>query len=127
MYKFMGHFAEINSENIVVRVLVVPGEQDHRGNDFLSIDLGLGGTWIQTSYNTRCGVHTLGGTPLRKNYASFGYFYDITKDAFIPPKPFISWLLDENTCCWHSPVPHPRDGKQYYWNEETTSWIEIPT
>jgi hypothetical protein len=122
----MGHFAEINSQNIVQRVLVVPDSQDSRGNDFLSVDLGLGGTWIQTSYNTGCGTHILGGTPLRKNYAGFGYTYDVTRDAFIAPKPFNAWLLDENTCCWYPPTPHPMDGKQYYWSDDTNSWLEMP-
>jgi hypothetical protein len=84
------------------------------------------GEWIQTSYNTHGGVHTLGGTPLRKNYAGIGYTYDRTRDAFIPPQPFASWLLDEETCLWNAPVAMPDDGKIYQWDEATTSWVEAP-
>ena len=79
------------------------------------------GEWIQTSYNTHGGVHSLGGTPLRKNYAGIGYSYDRTKDAFIPPKPYSSWILDDTTCQWKSPIDMPTDelasGKCYYWDE----------
>ena len=79
------------------------------------------GEWIQTSYNTHGGVHRLGGTPLRKNYAGIGYSYDRTKDAFIPPKPYSSWILDDTTCQWKSPIDMPTDelasGKCYYWDE----------
>lgn len=119
----MAHFAEVDSNNIVTRVLVVPNEQDYRGNEYLSVDLGFGGTWIQTSYNTKCGVHVSGGIPLRKNYASIGYTYDPVKDAFIPPKPYKAWILDEDCCCWKPPVPHPMDGNQYWWNDNTDSWV----
>ena len=119
------HFASINSDNIVTQVLVVSDNDAPRGNDFLSKDLGLGGTWIQTSYNTRGGVHSSGGTPLRKNYAGIGYTYDSGRDAFIPPKPFASWVLDEGTCLWNAPVPYPTDGKMYNWNEATTSWVVV--
>lgn len=80
------------------------------------------GEWIQTSYNTRGGEHTLGGTPLRKNYAGIGFTYDRTRDAFIPPQPFPSWVLDEDTCLWNAPVAMPIDGNQYYWNEDIQSW-----
>jgi len=83
------------------------------------------GEWIQTSYNTRGGEHTLGGTPLRKNYAGIGYTYDRTRDAFIPPKPYASWVLDEDTCLWNSPVAMPTDDKRYAWDEATTSWVEV--
>jgi len=126
----MAHWAEIDENNIVVRVLVVSDEQDHRGQDFLSNDLNLGGTWKKTSYNTLAGVHQLGGTPFRKNYAGIGYSYDSTRDAFIPPKPFNSWLLNEDTCIWKAPIEMPvEEGKIFTWNEETTSWVEfeIPT
>jgi len=119
------HFAQINSDNIVTQVLVVSDADQHRGHDFLATDLGLGGTWIQTSYNTRGGVHSSGGTPLRKNYAGIGYTYDSGRDAFIPPKPFASWVLDEGTCLWNAPVPYPTDGKMYNWNEATTSWVVV--
>ena len=121
----MAHFAEINSSNIVTRVLVVDDSRQHRGQEFLANDIGLGGTWIQTSYNTRCGIHINDGTPLRKNYAGIGYTYDSVKDAFIPPAPYPSWILNETTCCWESPIPYPTDGKNYVWNEENINWIEV--
>ena len=115
----MSHFAQIDENNIVTQVIVI--EQD-------VVDTGLFGdpnSWIQTSYNTSGGIHLLGGTPLRKNYAGIGYTYDSTRDAFIPPKPFNSWTLNETTCLWEAPIPMPDDGKMYSWDEETTSWIEI--
>jgi hypothetical protein len=116
----MSHFAQIDENNIVTQVLVI--EQD-------VIDTGMFGdpaSWIQTSYNTRAGVHTLGGTPLRKNYAGIGYTYDAGRDAFYEPKPFASWVLNEDTCIWEAPTPMPVDGdKVFVWNEETTSWVEF--
>ena len=115
----MSHFAQIDENNIVTQVIVI--EQD-------VVDSGLFGdptSWIQTSYNTHGGVHTQGGTPLRKNYAGIGYTYDNTRDAFIPPKPYNSWVLNETTCLWEAPIPMPDDDKMYSWDEETTSWIEI--
>jgi hypothetical protein len=122
----MAHFAEIDENNIVTRVLVVDNDQEDRGQEFLATDLGLGGTWIKTSYNTIAGVHSNGGTPLRKNYAGIGYTYDSVRDAFYAPKPFASWTLDEDTCTWNAPTPMPvEEGKFYTWNEETTSWDEI--
>lgn len=97
----MAHFAEIDNNNIVLRVLVVPDDQEHRGHDFLAVDLGLGGTWLQTSYNTYAGQHATGGTPFRKNYAGIGFTYDPARDAFIPRKPEQGdWQLDEETCQW---------------------------
>ena len=81
------------------------------------------GEWIQTSYNTHGGQHPE-GKPLRKNYAGVGYTYDLQRDAFIPPKPFDSWVLNEDTCLWEAPVPMPEDGKRYRWNEESISWEE---
>jgi len=121
----MAHFAEIDENNIVTRVLVVDNEQEDRGQEFLATDLGLGGTWIKTSYNTIAGVHSNGGTPLRKNYAGIGYTYDSVRDAFYAPKPFASWILDEETCTWNAPTPMPvEEGKFFTWNEETTSWEE---
>jgi hypothetical protein len=116
----MSHFAQIDGNNIVTQVIVI--EQD-------VVDSGLFGaptSWIQTSYNTIGGVHTLGGTPLRKNYAGIGYTYDSTRDAFIPPKSFNSWILNETTCLWEAPTAMPDDGKIYRWDEDTTAWIEIP-
>jgi hypothetical protein len=115
----MSHFAQIDENNIVTQVIVI--EQD-------VVDTGLFGdpnSWIQTSYNTHAGVHSQGGTPLRKNYAGIGYTYDSTRDAFIPPTPYNSWVLNEDTCLWEAPIPMPDDGKIYNWDEETTSWIEL--
>lgn len=120
----MAHFAEIDGNNIVLRVLVVDDSQESNGQNFLANTLGLGGTWIKTSYNTNAGVHRNGGTPLRKNYAGIGYTYDSVRDAFIPPKPFASWTLNEDSCIWEAPVAMPTDGF-YTWNEETTSWDSI--
>jgi hypothetical protein len=115
----MSHFAQIDENNIVTRVLVI--EQD-------VVDSGLFGdpsTWIQTSFNTYGGVHQLGGTPLRKNYAGMGFKYDAERDAFIEPKPYASWILNEDTCLWEAPTPMPvEEGKIFGWNEETLSWIE---
>lgn len=79
----------------------------------------------RTSYNTRGGVHLLGGIPFRKNYAGIGYMYDQSRDAFIPPKPYPSWILNEETCLWNAPMQYPNDGMQYEWDEETISWKEI--
>ena len=119
----MAHWAELDENNIVTRVLVGSNEDPDEGYQWL-ID-NLGGTWIKTSYNTQGGVHSLGGTPLRKNYAGIGYSYDATRDAFIPPKPFNSWLLNEDTCLWDAPTPYPTDGKFYRWVEEDLNWQEI--
>ena len=121
----MAHFAEIDAEGTVLRVLVVADAQEDRGQEFLANDLGLGGTWKKTSYNTVGGVHSNGGTPFRKNYAGIGFKYDGAKDAFIPPKPFASWILDEDTCLWEAPVARPSGEGMYTWNENTTSWDEV--
>ena len=120
----MSHFAEIDETNTVLRVIVA--EQDF-------IDTGAVGDpskWIQTSYNTRAGVHygqdgmPDGGDPMRKNYAGIGYTYDATRDAFIPPKTYNSWILDENTCHWNPPTPMPDDNtKIWFWDEDTLAWI----
>jgi len=113
----MSHFAKV-IDGIVTEVLVI--EQD-------VIDTGLFGDpalFIQTSYNTRGGQHPE-GRPLRKNYAGIGYAYDAERDAFIPPSPFPSWTLNEDTCLWDAPAPKPDDGKPYYWNEATLAWVEI--
>jgi hypothetical protein len=115
----MSHFAQIDGNNIVTQVLVI--EQD-------VVDTGLFGepsSFIQTSYNTQGGVHKLGGTPLRKNYAGIGYTYDRSRDAFIPPKPFNSWVLNESTCLYDAPTQMPTDDKRYSWDENTVSWVEI--
>lgn len=118
----MAHFAEIDENGVVLRVLVVDNAQENDGQNFLANTLGLGGTWVKTSYNTTGGVHTSGGTPFRKNYAGIGYTYDSVRDAFIPSKPFASWTLNETSCLWEAPVAYPTDGARYTWNEETTSW-----
>ena len=121
----MAHFAEIDATNNVVRVLVVPDEQEHRGQEFMADDLGLGGTWIQTSYNTRAGIHELGDTPLRGNYAGSSMTYDPTLDVFVHPQPFPSWVLNTTTYSWEAPTPFPDDGESYVWDEDTTSWVEV--
>lgn len=125
----MAYFARVNEDNIVEEVLSVPNDQEHRGSEFLADDLGLGGNWIKTSYNSRAGVHYLpdsempSGEPhLRYNYAGVGYTYDPVRDAFIPPKRFDSWVLDENTCNWVAPIPYPEEPGFWRWNEETVSW-----
>ena len=113
----MSHWAEIDENNIVLRVLVGDNSEPDEGEAFMN---SLGGTWVKTSYN---------GT-IRKNYAGIGYSYDATRDAFIPPKPFASWVLDETTCYWNPPVAMPSDEtKIWSWNEETLSWdgSDIPT
>jgi hypothetical protein len=119
----MAHWAELDENNIVTRVLVGSNEDPDEGYQWL-ID-NLGGTWVKTSYNTQGGVHSLGGTPLRKNYAGIGYSYDADRDAFIPPKPFNSWVLNEDTCLWDAPTPYPADGKMYRWVEEYLNWQEV--
>lgn len=120
----MAHFAEIDLNNIVLRVVVINNnecldengqESEAKGAKFCS-NL-FGGTWMQTSYN---------GT-IRKNYAGVGYTYDATRNAFIPPKPFDSWVLNEQTCLWDAPTSMPIDDKKYQWDELTTSWIEVTT
>ena len=121
----MAHFAQV-TDNIVTQVIVIDQDTLNTGN------WGDPATWIQTSYNTRGGVHygpdgqPDGGVALRKNYAGIGFFYDPVLDAFIPPKPYPSWILDTETCLWVPPVPYPNDGKQYYWDEATLSWVEVP-
>ena len=121
----MAHWAEIDSDNIVTRVLVVADDKED-GQTFLAEDLGLGGTWKKTSYNTIGGVHTLGGTPFRKNFAGIGFTFDSAKDAFIPPKPFASWTLNATTCLWEAPTEMPvEEGKFFTWDEATTSWKEV--
>jgi hypothetical protein len=111
----MAHFAKV-VDGIVTKVIVAEPEYF---NTFVDDSPG---NWIQTSYNTIGGEHKLGGTPLRKNFAGKGYTYDSVKDAFIPPKPYASWVLDEDTCLWNAPVAKPTDGL-YVWNESTTSWV----
>jgi hypothetical protein len=122
----MAHFAQLDENNIVTQVIVVSNEdiKDSIGNEneevgiyFCKNLLGRDTIWKQTSYNNS----------IRKNYAGIGFTYDITRDAFIAPKPFNSWILNESTCIWESPVLYPNDGKMYAWNEETVSWLLITT
>ena len=120
----MAHWAEIDADNKVVRVLVVADDKED-GQKFLAEDLGLGGTWVKTSYNTVGGVHTQGGTPFRKNFAGIGFTFDAAKDAFIPPKPFASWKLNNDTCLWEAPTAMPTDGKMYSWSEDSKNWVEV--
>jgi hypothetical protein len=113
----MAHFAKV-VDGVVTQVIVAEPEF------FQTFVDSSPGEWIQTSYNTHGGEHKLGGTPLRKNYAGIGFTYDRVKDAFIPPKPFASWVLNEDTCLWDAPVAMPDDGKLYNWDEATTNWVE---
>jgi hypothetical protein len=111
----MAHFAEIDDNNVVLRVLVVPNEEEHRGEEFLSQDLKLGGRWIQTSYNGN----------IRKMYAGVGYIYNEELDIFLPPKPYPSWVLNTEYGEWESPTPRPvTRNKVQIWNEDTLSWTE---
>ena len=123
----MAHFAKLGVGNIVTAVHVVSNDvatTEQAGVDFLNDLYKTRDVWKQTSYNTKGGVHLLGETPFRKNYASIGYTYNQTKDAFIPPKPFDSWILNEDTCLWEAPVAYPSDGKEYEWDESSKSWVE---
>jgi hypothetical protein len=124
----MAHFAKLNSDNIVLTIEVVSDDiatTEQAGVNFLQNLYNDKATWKQTSYNTYGGVHSLDGTPFRKNFAGVGYTYDETKNAFISPKPFNSWSLNETTCLWEAPVAYPDDNKEYEWNEDTTSWDEV--
>ena len=121
----MAHFAKLGTGNIVERVEVVSNDvasTEQAGVDFLQNLYNNRDVWKQTSYNTIKGIHLNGGTPFRKNYAGVGFTYDQTRDAFIPPRPFSSWRVNEETCVWEAPVAYPDDGKRYSWNEETQQW-----
>ena len=121
----MAHFAKLGTGNIIETIQIVSNDiatTEQSGIDFLNNLYGSRDVWKQTSYNTHGGVHKLGGTPLRKNYASIGFTYDQTLDAFIAPKPFNSWTLNETTCLWEAPTAYPTDGEDYNWNETTKSW-----
>lgn len=118
----MAHYAQLDSNNVVTQVIVIDNKDTADANGVEKEYIGaafcerlFGGTWKQTSYNGN----------LRKNYAGIGYTFDSTRDAFIPPKPYASWVLIEETCQWKAPVDMPTDDKKYSWNEETTSWVEI--
>ena len=121
----MAYFAKLGVGNKVLAVHTVSNDiatTEQAGVDFLNNLFNTRDVYKQTSYNTFSGEHLLGGTPFRKNFASVGYRYDQTKDAFIPPRPFTSWTLNEETCLWEAPVAYPDDGQRYSWNETTTSW-----
>jgi len=109
----MAHWAELDENNIVLRVTVGDNNEPDEGYQWL-LD-NLGGTWMQTSYNAT----------IRKNFAGIGFTYDAERDAFIPPKPFDSWVLNEDTCQWTSPIPYPADGAKYVWDETVTDWVEV--
>jgi hypothetical protein len=135
----MASFAKLDNNNIVIKLVAVVNEVIKDSNGIEQEQLGINflktlynepnANWKQSSYNTNAGVHSLGGTPFRKNHAAIGYQYDSQRDAFIPQKPYNSWLLNESTCRWEPPVIRPestkeqKDNNQYYtWNEETQSW-----
>lgn len=119
----MAHFAQLNEENIVTQVIVVANEDtmDAEGNEVEAIGIDfctnlLGGKWVQTSYNAN----------IRKNYAGIGFKYDADLDAFIPPQPYPSWVLNEETAQWQAPVPYPDDSKPYIWDEDSGAWVAVP-
>jgi hypothetical protein len=113
----MGHFAKIDNDNVVVQVIVA--EQDFINTGIM----GNPNSWIQCSYNTHGGEHTQGGTPVRKNFPGPGYTYDSGRDAFIPPKPYPSWTLNENTCLWEAPISEPVNRTEFKWDESRQQWV----
>jgi hypothetical protein len=115
----MAHFAKLDENNTVTFVTV--GREEDDGKE-VELSTRTGDVYKQTSYNTKGGVHLSGGTPFRKNYAAVGYTYDAARDAFIPPQPFNSWVLDEESCLWNPPTPYPEDGDFYSWNENNLDW-----
>lgn len=119
----MAHFAELDDNNIVLRVIVVSDEHEQDGENFCY--RLLGGRWKQTSYNTHGNVHRAGGTPFRKNYAGIGYQYNPVLDGFIPPQPYPSWTLNAITGLWEAPIPYPADNLIYRWNETQQEWILV--
>ena len=115
----INHYAELDQDSIVKQVIRATQEViDKRTQD-------LGERWVQCSYNTRGGVHLKGGVPLRKNYPGMNWCYDEQRDAFIPPKRYESWILNEDTCRWEAPVAYPTDNKFYRWNEDNQTWEQI--
>lgn len=116
----MAHYAYLDENNIVTQVIVGKNENE----DGIDWEEYYGAK--RTSYNTHGGVHLNGGAPFRKNYAGIGYSYDENRDAFIPPRPFASWILNEDTCLWEPPIPMPETGGPWIWNEEVGNWEEIP-
>ena len=121
----MAHYAFLNMQNIVTEVIVGKDETDGPTNWEMHYGNFREQVCKRTSYNTRGGVHTNGGTPFRKNYAGIGYKYDESRDAFIPPQPYNSWSLDENTCTWVAPIAMPSDNNRYDWDEDNQQWIQI--
>lgn len=133
----MGYFVILDENNFVIKVDTINNsvftinniENVDKANDFLNNLFNTNNVYLQTSYNTRGGVHYTNGIPsqdqskaFRKNYAGIGYYYDEQRDAFIPPKPYASWILNEFSCLWESPVPYPNDDNMYIWNEESQTW-----
>lgn len=121
----MAHYALLNYNNVVTKVIT--------GKDESSVDYNMELVYQdmfkqickRTSYNTKGGVHANNGTPFRKNFAGIGYTYDESRDAFIPPKPFDSWVLNESTCLWEAPIDYPIDNNSYEWDEDNQQWIQI--
>lgn len=129
----MAHWAEIDENNVVTRVLVGDNNDPAGDEGYQWLLDNLGGTWVKTSYNAAGGKRRNPETGemteevgFRKNYAGIGYTFDAGRDAFIPPKPFNSWILDEDTCLWNPPTPYPTDGQMYRWVEEDLNWQVIP-
>jgi hypothetical protein len=118
----MAHYAFLDEHNTVVQVIVGKDEGNMDWEQFYSMQMGM--ACKRTSFNTMGGVHQLGGTPFRKNYAGIGFTYDAQRDAFVPPKPFASWTLNEDTCLWEAPVAMPSEG-MHQWDEDTTSWVAV--
>jgi len=121
----MAHFAKLGTGNIVEKVEVVSNDiatTEQAGVDFLNNLYGTRDVWKKTSYNTFAGVHSSGGTAFRKNFAGIGSKYDEDRDAFIPPKDYESWVLNETTCRWEAPIAKPNDGQKYTWNETDQTW-----
>tara|TARA_R100000951_G_scaffold101093_1_gene92195 strand:- start:24 stop:401 length:378 start_codon:yes stop_codon:yes gene_type:complete len=121
----MASFAKLGKGNIVEKVVAVSNDiatTEQAGVDFLNNLYNTRDVWKQTSYNTKAGVHLLGGTPFRKNHAGIGFTYDQERDAFIAPRPFDSWTINETTCEWEAPIAEPTDGQDYDWNETTRQW-----
>ena len=128
----MAHWAELDANNVVTRVLVGDNNDPAGDEGYQWLLDNLGGTWVKTSYNSVGGKRRNPETGemteeagFRKNYAGIGYTFDVGRDAFIPPKPFNSWNLNEDTCLWEAPTPYPADGKIYRWDEDTTAWVEV--
>jgi hypothetical protein len=119
----MAHYAELDKNNIVIRV--IPGIDENVANGELIYQETTGNVWKRTSYNSIGGTHNSNGISFRKNYAGIGYFYDESRDAFIPPKPFESWILNEETCLWEAPIPYPEDSNLYRWSEKKMSWVYV--